>query len=1057
MTVSESLLQISNLTKQNLQILQMLNDSFYTKSNHLSTVVGDVTYTIPSYIALENKVNHLQDAFNNLVHAAKSGEAWFNFDGNSKEVLVRGYQQAPNPINLSMTNFFGSESKFMFKDMLTPQPYLDFNLSEIPDDVNTVIVKKFIPYNSELITKLVMQGSVSVDTDGNATAVLTWPQVVKCLESGSVDFIEGSDYIDYETTYTLPLRQNIKHGTYVIEEVLKDEINENLENILTFKIHESTPLIALDQDSIVETELKAGDVLVSYDGSAKFKIQTIQPAARTIEVVVCSGEYVNAIGSGNLDMTKDELLNYVSDYSKLRLYSSMSDGRNIHVPLEEDKYVFIAVAPVNTRLNIRSEWGSGILVNTNQLKLNDPNGDDFRSYYNQNVQNVGDAIVEFANIMYPSVTKYTDTEMEAMSKSPTFDSSTVQVVQINKHLNDSEAVKNIRSLYSQKKQYQTDLNEIQTRIRTLNDELMTISFDDMSGTRSAITAQITDLKTQQNNLITSINKITDAIANSANNAEIPIEDAKYRIRGYVDVDKFVDQVLTTFAPSQDDKISVGNSIRNNILGVQCRYRYKNPDIPQANVSVIDNFLFTEWCLYNPPYRERTMKYENGKYSISYNDLDTNELGATSFNKTSNVNKFNQLDVPISQGEIVELQVRIIWGFGYPFVTVSSAWSDPVEIEFPDELTKDVQVTTIIEENNNDIETNRFENILKENGVTAHIEDKVEDQDITFFHRPESISSGFLTEERRIVPLKDKLVELSNNVTNIMDTLQGSYASSIKVSFICDNVENELQPDIQNVIQLPAYNGVADLDNNIPTGSAYKLDGVVYVTGQIKILNVTQHTVRLFPVIPGPRDKFISGQPANRIEYVAYNDNLTKCWRPSADAETGTCIIFPQGGDERSTLQRGNQIALFCRANPYNIQTYGDWVDQTPGSDGTYDTSHDEQGHRTTDLNGMVYYPVAVSKYALCLESDTVSAKLELAPGDSFVSPIFIEYNLSTDGQDKLKEDSKLCGLSIRNSLYQDPLYYEFLMVAKYNQSTADQLVAARNLQSANTKYNIVVR
>lgn len=160
MTVSESLLQISDLTKQNLQILQMINDSFYTKSNHLSAMVGDTTYTIPSYIALENKVNHIQDAFNNLVHAAKAGEAWFNFDGNSKEVLVRGYQQAPNPVDLKPTNFFGAEQSFLFKDMLTPQPYLNFDMSSIPDDINSVIVKKFIPYNKELITKLTLQLSL---------------------------------------------------------------------------------------------------------------------------------------------------------------------------------------------------------------------------------------------------------------------------------------------------------------------------------------------------------------------------------------------------------------------------------------------------------------------------------------------------------------------------------------------------------------------------------------------------------------------------------------------------------------------------------------------------------------------------------------------------------------------------------------------------------------------------------------------------------------------------------------------------------------------------------
>lgn len=1069
MTVSESLLQISDLTKQNLQILQMINDSFYTKSNHLSAMVGDTTYTIPSYIALENKVNHIQDAFNNLVHAAKAGEAWFNFDGNSKEVLVRGYQQAPNPVDLKPTNFFGAEQSFLFKDMLTPQPYLNFDMSSIPDDINSVIVKKFIPYNKELITKLTLQGSQSVEVDGNAMAELTWKQVQLCLNSGTVDFIEGTDYAQYDTIYKLPLRQPLRTGSYVIEEVVEDKINDDLENVITLKIHSATPLTATGQDGIMESDLRAGDYLVTYDGSAKLKILNIHPATRVIDVLVCSGEYVNAVGSGPLQLSKEELMDYVSDYSKLRLYSTINKERPLHIPLEEDKYVFIAVAPVNERLNIRTEWGKGIFVNTNQLRKDNPDGDEFRSYYNQNVQNIGDAIVEFSNIMFPSVTKYTPLQMEAMSAAPEFDTKTIQVVQINKHLNDSEAVKNIRTLYSQKKQYQTDLNEIQTRIRALSDELITISFDDMSGIRSAITAQITDLKTQQNNLITSVNKITDAIANSANNAEIPIEDGKFRIRGYVDVDAFANRVLTSFNPSDSDKVDVANSIRNNILGVQCRYRYKNPDIPQANVAVIDNFLFSDWSTYNPPLRERTMQYENGKYQITYKDINKNDRGEISFNKSANEIKFNQLDVPISQGEMVEMQVRIVWGFGYPFATVTSAWSEPVDVSFPPELVKDVQVTTIIKENNSDIETNRFSNILREEGVTQHIGDKVEDQDVTFFHRPESISSGFYTSERRVVPLKDKLLELSNNITAIMDDLKGTHSDALRISFLCDNVEYELLPDIQNVVQLPAYNAVAKLADNIPTGAAYNKNGVVYVTGQIKILNTTQHTVRLFPVIPGARDKFIQHKLKDkRIENIAYDDKYAKIWRTNVYSESGTCIIFPQGeGDDISTFQRGNQLALFCRANPFNGAKYRNLVEQYPGvpSDeaqqkrsyaGTRDPEDPSHRKDADTFNGLIYYPVAVSQYALCLESDSISAKKELAPGESFVLPIFIEYKLSAE-EDGKSEATQTCGISLRNSLYQDPLYYEFLLVAKYNQSTSDQLVAAKNLRSIGTKYNIVVR
>ena len=42
------------------------------------------------------------------------------------------------------------------------------------------------------------------------------------------------------------------------------------------------------------------------------------------------------------------------------------------------------------------------------------------------------------------------------------------------------------------------------------------------------------------------------------------------------------------------------------------------------------------------------------------------------------------------------------------------------------------------------------------------------QDITYYHKPENIASGFYTDERRIIPLKDKLAELNNLVSINID-------------------------------------------------------------------------------------------------------------------------------------------------------------------------------------------------------------------------------------------------------------------------------------------------
>lgn len=857
MTVTESLLQITELTKQNLQILRMLNDSFYTKSNHLSTTVGETTYVIPSYIALENKVNHLQDAFNNLVHAAKSGEAWFNFDGNSKEVLVRGYQSAPSPVKLEPKVEFGTEAKTIFKDLLTPQPFLNFDMSSLPDDITQVLVKKIIPYNSTLKTQF--SGSIL----DSASVAMTWVEADSFLTSQDRAYIPGVDYLEYDTVYDLPIRHCTRSGAYIIEEVLTDQITENLENELTVRISRQTPLVRTEFDGSSQSGLQAGDVLTTFDGSAKLKILKCDTGSNELKLLIMSGEYVNPIAAGkDIKVPSGKtVFDAVSDYSILKLFSSVETNRELHIPLEEDTHVFIAVAPINSRLGTQSEWGEGLFVMTDRLRQEGVKVDGkdvlFRDYYNSNVKNIGDTMIEIANIAYPSITKFSGAEFDKMKIAPVLDNTEdnkngaqmqLEVVQINKHLNDSDAVKNIRALYSQKKQYQTDLAEVQGRIASLTESLAEISFDDMSGTRSAYTAQIADLKDQQNNLTTSINKIVNAISLAANNAEIPIEGAKFRARGYLDIDKFLAAAFP--ANANDPNNAEFKKYRDYVLGIQVRYRYRNPDIPQANVAVIgDKFLFTEWVDYQPPLRERQMTYENGQYQIISNDTDSEGK----FLDSNNVPKFNQIDIPISQGEQVEVQVRVLWGFGHPFVTTATEWSTSHTQTFPPELVQDVQVTTIIEENNNDIETNRFETILSTKGITSHVDDAIDDQDIKYFHKPESISSGFYTPERRIVPLKDKLLEMSGDITELKDMIIGTTSDALQVMCTVDGIGTTLAPDIDNVIQLPAYSAIADSSEQIPTGGAFKFMGVAYAPTNITITNTTQHTIHLFSMFPGARD------------------------------------------------------------------------------------------------------------------------------------------------------------------------------------------------------------
>lgn len=1100
MTVSEALLEIVDITKKNLSLLEMINNSFYTKANHLSTTVGGASYIIPSYISLENKVNHLQDSFNNLVNAAQSGAAWINFDGGSKVINVAGYQQAPSPINLPLVKEFYTENTTLFKDMVTPKPYLNFDLGNLADDITRINVKKVIPYNEKLkksFQVFINQTEGEEYNENAASHKMLWSNVVTLLQSGDPSYVKGVDYDDYEVMYELPVRHNTKSGTFIIQEILSDTINENLDEIINVKIHKDTPLQLTDFDGGYKVDLSAcgkngmGVMLTTFDGSAKLEIIELNPSKQEMVLRVVNGEYVNLVAVGEPKIESGQrLIDVASDYSKLRFYEDITDTRELHIALEEDQYVFIAVAPINSRINIQTTWGEGLFLNTYQLQNENKK---FDQYYIENVTNIGDALNELTNIMYPSLTKYAGEYTDALTAEPYFSSDTVEVVQINKHLNDSESIKTIRSLYSQKSSMKINLEEVQNQINNITSELSQISFDDLSGARSTYEAQLTELKKQQNELNTSLSKVCDSIAKSANDSTIPLENGKYRIRGYVDVENYINVNFPNVKSSE---------VLNMMRGIQVMYRYKNPESPQANVSVIKDFLFTEWNIYEPPTRPRSMRYANGRYDVFYQDLTTKETDVNSepeevLNVSANIPKFNQIDIPINQGEIVEMKVRILWGFGTPYVTVATPWSESLEIEFPVELASDVQVTTIIEENNSDIETNRFKTIMSNEGVTEHVNAYIQDQDIKYFHKPDDIASGFYTSERRVIPLKDKLEELNNQLLLLQDAIKGTTSDAISASIVINGVETKLEPGITNNVYLPAWSIIAD--HNYVGSVSIVENHHASDTLSVKIKNTSDVPVRLFSVFPGPRDKFIrrwqskeevSESIVGKEGYGSFEEgavevgNKFEIFDKSGiknydESKNYQMMIYgPTIGDDDGKetkekvweFQRYNQFVYYRTNNPYDKDPFAlcNWVESlsNPIEENNtiiYGSNKKNEGETGKNKPEISVWPITSSVYELCLEGDSVNNCKILQPGSEVTSNLSCEWQEPNwvIGNDPENQNERINYLEttlafvVRNSLYSDPVYYEVKLIA--NQEPSDsELVNYAKYNAVTNKYNVTV-
>lgn len=1046
--ISNCLEKMQELTQKNLEILEAINNLFYTKQNHISVDVSGSQYTLPSFLALENKINSLTANFENLVKSPENGEAFFSFDGNSRAIEVRSYTSTPNALTLNTVGEFEVETNDIFKDFLTPIPYIKFNLSELPNDITSVVVKKIIPISNEF--KSYMESMLGGSNMSYTSLPLAYSDIAKVISV----YKEDVDYTEYDTVMKLPIRKNVGSGTYVIKSIIEDIVDEDLDNYITFSIRTDVGEPYMNDlkyrlfDETIERKLQVGDQLVTFEGNAKLEIMELSSNFKTIKVKVLHGEFVNLVESG-------ESTN-ISSLSKIKFYSPVdfNEDKYIRVPLEEDRYVFIAVAALNDRMNVQSSWGTGIVVDTYSLT----NGkEDFYTYYKNNVKNIGDVLFEMTSTMSNPLSKYGKDEFnKIIDAKPVVDLGNIIVEQINDHLNQSATIENIHSLYSQKLDYYAQLDEIQNKIKGLNEMLSSISFDDTTGMRSAYTSQLADLSSKKNEIYTSISKILNEISIEANNSVVPIEDAKHHIRGYFDYKKFI----------KDNSLDIS---QDDVIGIDVRYRYKNPNVDQSYSTIItEDFVFSDWVDSPTKLRVKEAFYDNGyKFKIE------------SDNMGEDYPSFNQLDIPITQGEVVEVKLRVVYSMGWPFAKVASNWSDAVEVTFPKELTKDVRVVDIIKENNNDIESNRFTNILKDEGVTTHIDDSIMDQDITYYHKPENISSGFYTQERRIIPLKDKLATMDASITELFDEIRGTSSDSLQIAVKVGESENILFPYQLSTINLASYDSFSS--DSGESGSYVKDGDVVTVVANISIYNPSNHIAKLYSMFPGNRNVTLNDLTNHKFPLSDYCVNATK-FETSDNGATydhvvvdgGVHFVYNDSGSEKIKVQTANQFITF-RIKDINTgeQYYKDvdpgdtkWGDKRDENkfarDRFVNSSSPEYVKRTNKEQYTTFaymYPRVRDEYALCMPSNKIGDYIVINPGEEIVIPIIFEYKIADKNYTSI---SKTMAFDLRTSLYKEPYSYAFKLLAKKTSSVQDKVIESNRknytgMYDTSLKYKPVIK
>ena len=826
-SIKEYYTKLQGLYSQCYDMLTTINKSMSTKASEISMTLTNVDGTtqkvkVPSFLYLENRLEELSMNMSSLYSVPKTGEAWMSSNGDTMKIVLEKNNVSPVTPTITTQSIIAryKDNNFL-KDLVSPKTYVKIDISNLPIDGDSILMKKIILHDTDLYDTLNQKG---IETYGDFVAAL-------------YNYKKGSDYDEYDNTIDLPIKSNKYTSNFNILTV-DDEYTESSTKKVTYTLHLDTIEYYNIDDTTISYTLKAGDIIYIDNNVATWKVKNVNTDNMEVRIEEVVGHVALQTTKENSNMT-------------FHIYdTSLENSGYAEIPLEEDTYVIVFLAIV--RNGIRSEWSSPLFINLSSTYVMDEGGNyiqdsygnnlTYTEYYKKYCTNIGDLILGITKTAYPQVSNYTSTQLQEIEEgtamqqavSNTFDEDIIlQVVPINKHLVDDVTTDEIKQLHEEKAQISQQLLTLESSINEVTNTLATTDFSkDTTNTQENLKSQLTNYYNQRIELQKQQNSIIDTINVKSTSLTVTGNSVKYRVRG------------VTSTSSLDTYIKENVDENIELIGLDVEYKYKSTLKDTTSVTVVNSSTFTDWNKLPTIERDREVVFTSSGYGIEFVD----------YNSTSNIIKWNQIDIPIQQGEDVVIRLRYKLNIGQPFMSIYTPWSDEKTITFPSQYKDDIDLTTILDQNSDDTITAAFSKTLIENGYASHIQDKVVTSEHTFYHIPESIYSGFNTPENKMISLKDKLYDINSSIEDCRTLLDENSNASYEVYLQYDNVNIPLSNTVVNNVNI--YNNTQIKDIFIKK----KMKIIVKNTGSVRL--------KLYSIFPGNTET-----PLLNTNIDAYNTKI----------------------------------------------------------------------------------------------------------------------------------------------------------------------------------------
>ena len=837
-SISSLVAQFLRLQKNALEIINGLNQVATSTNDTVEIQLLDefgfpTTSSIPAYGYLRSQIQRLDSNIEALAGLGQNFSTIKNPDGTFSQIYKVEPLRDPLPlVGLPVPSTFATKDNWFYESFLSPLLYINVDVTgQIPDAADRILLKRIIANTTTDAQKIYFDQNLKGRND------ITESQFINDLTQA------GIGYFTDEDTIPLPLRSLRYVGNFSVLSIFDDIVSTTDANNQTVqetrRNYRLNSLNYTDSSSNIQNgkTLAVNDSLLTIEGSM-YQIVSVNVDQTTVQLKRTSGYQPVQIGPDTLSFSSGQLgTRYIQ----------------VNVGYNERQGIFFKKIDDNYNI-VSTTWSTGITLFSNELRINTTAGiQTLEQFYLNSVADIGQVLLSAAK------EKKVPAFDGLVPNTPVLADTNFKVVQINTQLTAGTSVQTLNEKVAAKTSLQSEINQLDVAIANAKARANSVSAVTTSTTQTITASSIaispdstlsqieslTGQRVQKQQLLSSL--VQDITTLSQTTPGI-YEAPKYRVRGFWPIPEPV--VSPKTGPQQVIQFSV-------------QYRYLS-DSGSANpiqqVDFVDNNgqtktgAFSNWNEVLTEIRKKVFDPNTGTY-----------VWAPELTADSNVPNINQLDIPITRGEKVEIQIRSISEAGWPENPQVSDYSTPVVISFPADLTVQSQASNV---NNNltDAAVLAINQDLQSRGVDGLLNKQFTYGSKIYYLDAASVASGFISTNGQPLDLFQKISELQDQLNSLQAAVEKSVGTMEVYIVFSDGSTKKMSGGSTFELSPVIYNQIFP---NPTTSDAGKISSTIY---SIQIVNSSAGLLELSSSLPGGLST-LAGSSSTYSLPTGYIENL----------------------------------------------------------------------------------------------------------------------------------------------------------------------------------------